>query len=155
MRRFVILPCFIFLSFSSGIDKAFFYSSFKSSNEKSIEAGIKFIANTPHSNIKNAYLGALIMKSAPDSKLFERIKIFKRGKLLLEYGIQQEPLNAEFRFLRFVIQENSPEFLGYDTNLSEDKQLIIEKYNTLEVIVKNEINAYCTESALLSIEDLK
>ena len=155
MRRFVILFCFIFLSFSSGIKKAEFYSFLKSNDKKSIEVGIKFIANKPHSHIKNAYLGALIMKSAPNSKLSERLKIFKRGKLLLEYAIQQEPLNTEFRFLRFVIQENSPKFLGYSANLNEDKQLIIEKYNTLEVIVKNEINAYCTESALLSIEDLK
>ena len=45
--------------------------------------------------------------------------------------------------------------LHYNANLKQDKQLIYAKYNTLELTVRNEINSYCTESALQSIEDLK
>jgi len=155
MSRFVILLCFIFLSFSSGIDKSAFYSYFKSNDKTHIEAGIKVISNTPDSNVKNAYLGALIIKSAQYAKLFDRLKRFKYGKLLLENAIKKDPLNVEFRFLRFVLQENCPQLLHYKTNLKQDKRLICTKYNTLELTVKNEINSYCTESALLSIEDLK
>ena len=144
------------LPFLGTINKTNFYSYFKSNDKISIETGIKFISTTPDSNIKNAYLGALIIKSAQYSKLVaDRLEIFKSGKWLLETAIKKDPSNVEFRFLRFVLQENCPKLLHYNINLKEDKLLICEKYNTLELIVKNEINLYCIESVLLSIKDLK
>ncbi|MGY8988425.1 MAG: hypothetical protein ACKVG7_07690 [Flavobacteriales bacterium] len=156
MKLLSIIFYLISLNFFGTINKTEFYSYFKSNDKKSIAVGIKFISNMPDSNIKNAYLGTLIIKSAQYSKLVsDKLKIFKKGKSLLDNAIKEDPSNIEFRFLRFVLQESCPALLHYKTNLKEDKLLICEKHNTLELTVKNEINSYCIDSALLSIEDLK
>jgi len=154
MRLVLILFYFINLNFSANISKSEFYLYFKSNEKTSIQTGIRIVSNTPETNIRDAYLGVLIIKSAQYSNGIDRLKKFQYGKLLLEKAIEDDPLNIEFRFLRFVTQENCPIFLRYNNNLKEDKQFILKRYKSLDLIVKQEINLYSKESSLLSIEDL-
>ena len=153
--KLLLIFYLISFSFLETINETNFYSYFKSNDKETIELGVKFISKLPDSDIKNAYLGALIIKSAQHYKIVaDRLQKFKDGKLLLDTAIKKDPSNAEFRFLRFILQENCPKALHYNANLQEDKMIICEKYNTLGLVVKNEISSYCRESDLLSIEDL-
>ena len=45
---------------------------------------------------------------------------FKDGKEKIEKAIELEPHNAELRYLRLLVQLNTPGFLGYQQNIEED-----------------------------------
>ena len=73
-----------------------------------------------------AYKGSARASSAecafmPNTKL----KRFNEGKTLLNKAIELDKANAEIRFLRLSIQANAPGFLGYNENISEDKNIVL------------------------------
>lgn len=132
----------------SAFDKKQFYAVFASSDINSINTELKLLA--AHSS-KPAYEGALLMKKAsiignPKDKL----AVFKQGRTKLEASIKSNPNIIEFLFLRYMIQENAPGFLGYNTNLEEDKKKIIANYNTFEDVVKEAVQNYSKTSKSLS-----
>ena len=91
----------------------------ESESKTLVDAQISELNSAP-ADVKNAFLGAMIMRKAgiggnPASKL----KLFKQGHKLLEAAIAKDPNNAEFRFLRLIIQENSPGILGYNNDRTE------------------------------------
>jgi len=146
----------IFLAGSSSINKLEFYNAFKSNEKNVIEKGIQQVKNVNASNLKNAYLGALIMKSAQfPSTPKEKIAVFKEGKELLESSISKEPKNGEFRFLRLAMQEKSPKILHYNGNIEEDKKILLETYGNMELTVKKVIKKYAEESDVISVNDFK
>lgn len=146
----------IFIIGSSSINKLEFYNAFKSNDKKVIENGIQQVKEVSASNLKNAYLGALIMKSAQfPSTPKEKIAVFKEGKELLEASISKEPKNGEFRFLRLAMQEKSPKILHYNSNLEEDKKILLDTYDSLEFTVKKVIKKYAEESTVISPNDFK
>jgi hypothetical protein len=57
---------------------------------------------------------------------------FKEGKELIEQAIARSPKNAEFRYLRFLIQFNAPTFLGYGDQLVEDYRFVQAYLNATE-----------------------
>lgn len=92
-----------------------------------------------------AYVYAVEMKQAeyafnPISKL----KIFNKTKKKLDKLILANPNNIDVRYIRLVLQEQTPSILGYKDNIKEDKEFLnnqiaqgnIEKY-FLEYIYKN------------------
>jgi hypothetical protein len=75
--------------------------------------------------LMQAYAGATEAAAARCAKgAFTKLEYFSRGKKNLEAAIEQEPDNAEIRFLRFATQASAPNFLDYD-NQREDKKLIL------------------------------
>ena len=129
-------------------DKKQFYTVFASTDLNSINTELNHLKT--HSG-KSAYEGALLMKKAsivgnPKDKL----ALFKEGRTKLETAIKSNPTIIEFLFLRYMIQENSPAFLGYNDNLEEDKKKIISNYNSFEDVVKDAIQNYSKTSKTLS-----
>lgn len=49
---------------------------------------------------------------------------FNKGKKAFSKAIETEPANVELRFLRFSVQSETPDFLGYKDNLEEDKKIL-------------------------------
>lgn len=146
----------IFATGSSSINKLEFYNAFKSNEKSVIEKGIQQVKEVNASNLKSAYLGALIMKSAQfPSTPKEKIAVFKEGKELLETSISKEPKNGEFRFLRLAMQEKSPKILHYNGNIEEDKKILLNTYDNLEFTVKKVIKKYAEESNIISPKDFK
>lgn len=132
----------------AAFDKKQFYAVFASSDLNSINTELTLLA--AHSS-KSAYEGALLMKKAsivgnPKDKL----ALFKQGRTKLEASIQSNPNTIEFLFLRYMIQENAPSFLGYNENLEEDKKKIISNYPNFEDVVKEAIINYSKTSKTLS-----
>ncbi len=63
---------------------------------------------------------------------YSKLKYFSEGKNLLDKAIELNNDNAELRFLRYTIQKNAPSFLGYNSNLNEDKQFVTKKISSEE-----------------------
>jgi hypothetical protein len=62
---------------------------------------------------------------------YTKFKYFVKGKESLEQAIKKDPRNIEYRFLRLSVQLNTPEFLGYNSNIKEDKLAIFNGVKTL------------------------
>lgn len=107
-----------------------------------------------------AYRGAgLATTSNCTSWPLSKLSRFREGKGLLEEAVSIEPENLEVRFLRYTIQKNIPDFLGYD-NLEEDRQFIMErltlqlKKGTKDDLTKRIIQ-YLLETKEITEEQLK
>jgi len=91
-----------------------------------------------------AYKGAAMALMA---KYTKEKRLFKEGTELLEYAISEEPDNIEIRCLRLSIQENTPKFLKYRSNIEEDKTFILTNYkNTPSQDVKEFVKSYIMQS---------
>ena len=94
-----------------------------------------------------AYRAALYMRRAEYlSGSFNKLDSFKEGKKRLAVVIEQNPGNVEFRFLRLMVQESAPWFLGYSSEIEEDSQLIIGGYSKQSDDLKKVIKDYSKES---------
>lgn len=102
-----------------------------------------------------AYKGtvsALTAKYTKDNT--ERKELFKNGVLLLEFAVSQKPENIEIRCLRLSIQENSPKFLKYRSNIEEDKTFILNHYEkTKSKTVKEFVKSYILQSTGFNTEE--
>jgi hypothetical protein len=87
-----------------------------------------------------AYRGASSAAAAGSvSGVRKKIEYFNRGKSELEKAVSLRHLDAEIRFLRLATQVNAPGFLNYNTDIKNDKSIII---NTLNSVTSNHPNAY-------------
>lgn len=105
---------------------------------------------------KEAYVGALLMKKAdliqgPGKKL----SVFKEGHELLERAINEDKSNAEYRFLRLIIQENAPKILGYNNEVKTDSVYILENIETLTPPVQEALLDYSKNSKVLDEESIR
>ncbi|MEQ8220091.1 MAG: hypothetical protein RH981_17780 [Arenibacter sp.] len=102
-----------------------------------------------------AYKGAVSALTAKYTKdNTERKELFKNGVLLLEFAISQKPENIEIRCLRLSIQENSPKFLKYRSNIEEDKTFILNHYEkTNSKAVKDFVKSYILQSTGFNTEE--
>ena len=66
------------------------------------------------------FTGALLMKKAGfNAPPAIKLHLFKSGHKMLEAAIRNNPENAEFRFLRLIIQEHAPGILGYKNDIGK------------------------------------
>lgn len=102
-----------------------------------------------------AYKGAVSALTAKYTKdNTERKELFKNGVLLLEFAVSQKPENIEIRCLRLSIQENSPKFLKYRSNIEEDKTFILNHYEkTKSKTVKEFVKSYILHSTAFNTEE--
>jgi hypothetical protein len=81
-----------------------------------------------------------------------KLHLFKEGHKMLEMAIRQDPDNAEFRFLRLLIQENAPGVLGYKNNEEMDSEIIRKSYKSLPPDLQHVIADYNKKSKFLKLE---
>ena len=105
---------------------------------------------------KNAYKGTLLMKKSGLIKSgMEKLSVFKQGRKLLEASINQDSTNAEYRFLRLIIQEHAPDFLNYHSKKEVDAKMITESYARLPMQLREAIKKYSKNSHVLKPEDFQ
>jgi hypothetical protein len=79
----------------------------------------------------------------PLTKLTE----FKQGKQQLEHCIQKDPNNIELIYIRYSIQTHVPSFLGYSSDLDQDKQKLKQaSTNLTDLELKKNIIAYIAQN---------
>lgn len=137
------------VSAGSQIERAQIYDALSSSDVSTISAQIASLAKIK-GVISQAFTGALEMRKAGLLKLpIDRLKLFKHGNRKLEAAIKADVENAEFRFLRLIIQEQTPAILGYKDDLEKDKDYLRSHYKNLPAATIQAILNYCTQSKFL------
>jgi len=136
----------------AALNRSAYYKAMAEDNKELVNAQLKELNSAPP-ELKDAFLGAMTMKKAgiggsPTTKLH----LFKVGHKLLEDAIVKDPKNAEFRFLRLMIQENAPGFLGYKNETEKDSEYIRKSYKLLPEEVQRAITNYNKKSKLLKLE---
>jgi hypothetical protein len=155
IKRIVVLLCILagMNSFSKSPDQNFdrlaFYQVFANGKLADINTELEVVKSAMVQE-KEAFEGSLLMKKAglmafPGDKL----SFFKSGRKKLESSIQKDDSNAEFRFLRFVIQENAPGIVNYRENLQEDLDYIRKSFKSLPKVVQDAVSDYSKKSKLL------
>jgi len=105
---------------------------------------------------KDAYIGALTMKlSGLVNSGLKKLSLFKKGRIKLEQSIKLDSLNAEYRFLRLMIQENVPDFLNYHSKKEADAAMIRSAFRKLSPEVQEAIKSYSRKSHVLKPEDFQ
>lgn len=110
---------------------------------------------TRPSRKKEAYEGALWMRKAgATSGALNKLKLFKKGKALLETAIDKDADNTEYRFLRLLIQENAPSIVNYSSDIDTDVELVRKGYKKLPPQTQAAIVTFARKSKALKPEYL-
>ncbi|HTI12852.1 MAG TPA: hypothetical protein VL832_30010 [Puia sp.] len=138
---------------AQNFDLAAYYATLKTGGLEEIERALAGIEDLPSPG-KEAYSGALLMKKAgflkkPKDKLEE----FKRGRIQLETVIHFHSSNAEYRFLRLIIQEHAPKITKYHDQLNEDSEFVRLHYKELPAALRRIIKDYSQTSSTLRTTD--
>ena len=102
-----------------------------------------------------AYKGAVLtLMSKYSNSTKEKKMYFKEGASLLDFAIEEKPENVEMRCIRLGVQENTPKILKYRSNISEDKQLIISQYNSIQSRdIKSYVKGFVVQSKSFTEEE--
>ncbi|SDC67879.1 hypothetical protein [Niabella drilacis] len=131
--------------------KAAFYTALASSSVKTIDAQISQVAGYTTAAGAPAFIGALEMRKAGLVTIpAKKLSIFKQGHKKLESVIKADPKEAEYRFLRLMIQENAPKSLGYSKNIAEDSKMVRDQFASLPAVTQQSIKSYSKKSKSLS-----
>lgn len=137
----------------SGLDKKKYYSALSDSSLITLNSVEKHITQT---NAEPAYLGALQMKKAGlINDPGQKIKLFRTGREHLELAIKNDSNRAEWRFLRLIIQENSPKIMRYNQQIQEDASYLRSNYSKLDTQAQNALYLYFKTSHVLKEKDFK
>lgn len=103
------------------------------------QEGIRnFLASSEKLNLnvsaEKGYRGvALAMYADIADGVYTKLDYFNRGKDLLEAAIQEQPNNAEIRFLRLTVQAEAPFMLGYSGEIEEDADVVFHAFNSGQI----------------------
>ena len=65
------------------------------------------------------------------------------------FSISKDAKNAEYRFLRIIIQEHAPKIVKYRNELEADSRLILDNYKNLPQFLQQVITDYSKKSKVL------
>ena len=151
---YIILTSFCYKSIAQTFNRRDFYTVMSSGDAKAVEEQISLLKNTVIDG-KPAFEGALLMKKAGLATGGGRkLSLFKDGHRKLETAIKENDSNAEYRFLRLMIQEHAPKMLGYKEDLKKDSAYIRQSYKKLPAEVQEAIINYSKTSKILRSDDL-
>ncbi|CAM1359973.1 conserved hypothetical protein [Tenacibaculum litoreum] len=127
MIKSIILGVLFFISFIGFKNTPDFVVKYHNLTTK--EAELAYIANYKNSKEVSiqGYVISLEMKQAKYKKMpWSKLKVFNTNKNKLEELILKNPNNIHLRYIRLVIQENTPGILGYTSSIKKDKQFLKE-----------------------------
>ena len=101
------------------------------------------------------YQGASIMIEAKHMfNPMSRWNKFKLGRSTVESAIKDDQDNFELRYLRFAIQTNIPEVLGYSAHIKEDKNFLMKGLPEVkDKDLKHRVVEYMLQSKACSAEE--
>jgi hypothetical protein len=138
---------------TEAFNRTTFYDAFASNDVSTIQKELDIVGKSSQDG-KEAFEGALMMKKAGLIKgASHKLKTFKSGREKLENMLDKHADNAEFRFLRLMIQEKAPKILGYDKQLEEDHKYVVKHFSTMHEAAQKAILNYSKSSKVLSPAD--
>ncbi|WP_051267985.1 hypothetical protein [Terrimonas ferruginea] len=135
-------------------DRQPFYAAMAAKDAGIIDKQLEVVRKSSSAE-KTALEGALLMRKAGVvGGAGRKLKLFKEGKSKLEEAISKDGNNAEYRFLRLMIQENAPGIVNYSGDIDEDKEFIRKHHKKLPPAVQSAVASYARNSKVLRPEDL-
>ncbi|RKR83941.1 hypothetical protein BDD43_4156 [Mucilaginibacter gracilis] len=160
IRTILLLLLMLLIAVAQGegllqkLDREAFYAAIKSEKVEVINNQL-LVLNTSSAHQKEAFEGTLLMRKAGLVKIpAQKLKLFKEGRIKLETEIAQDTSNAEYRFLRLIIQEHAPKIVKYNKQLDGDKLQIKKQFKSLPLVVQDAIVDYSKSSKILRQQDL-
>ena len=155
----ILLTLVLFLSIPSNeINEIRLAFKDASKNEENARAFYDLVKSGKYSDeaLYTAYNGAseVILSKYIDGSM-EKLKYFKQGAKKIDKAVDQDEMNIEVRFVRLVIQMNTPEFLNYNENIDEDKEYLLNHYSNCSNSIKKMISEYVSMSDSFSTEEKK
>jgi hypothetical protein len=139
---------------SQPFDKANYYSIMASGNLADVNAGLVLLQQLPATE-KDAYEGALLMRKAGLLRQpKEKLSFFRSGARKLETALAKDSSNAEYHFLRLIIQEHAPAVVHYNRNMKQDSQIVYDAYKRFSPVVQKAIMDYSKHSKFLREKEL-
>lgn len=138
MKLFIFL--FIFNSFSTPILDDVRNKFPEIISEKQVDYYLTSLENEKSTESRGYFAAMLFMKSKYVVSPIKKYNSFKKGKTILDNIIKENKSNIEIRYLRFIFQNQLPNFLNYNANIDEDFLAItkgIENYNLETKFKKN------------------
>jgi hypothetical protein len=137
---------------TSEINRAAFYKAMEENNKILVNAQLLELESAPD-GLREAFKGTMLMKKADLATVpANKLKLFRQGRKMLEAAIRQNPDNAEYRFLRLMVQEHAPRALGYKEDIQNDSEYIRKSYKSLPEEVQRVIANYSKKSKNLKLE---
>ncbi|WP_341907549.1 hypothetical protein [Fluviicola taffensis] len=145
----LLIPVFSFQA-KAQLDRKAIYSALASDSKEVVQKQLDGIQSVKESSEVKAFKGALQMKAAQFQKTAkDKLNLFNAGKKILESEIKSNDGNAEYRFLRLLIQENAPKQLKYSGNIDDDVITIVAGYSKLKESTKTALESYAKKSSAL------
>ncbi|WP_140938429.1 hypothetical protein [Sphingobacterium lumbrici] len=125
-------------------------------NEDLCEKYHKILEKEADTPIEKGYGAAFHMFMAKHtSNPIKKMSYFNGGKKLLEKQIANNPNNIELRFIRLCIQYYVPGYLGYNSNIEEDKIFVMHNlYKMSDENTKDIIYNYLKGAKMYKEEEL-
>jgi hypothetical protein len=104
-----------------------------------------------------AYLGASEALKAKNAFFpFVKLDYIQQAQATFAQAVKLAPEDIEIRFLRLTIEANTPNFLGFSSNVDADKALIIKNIRTSEthLAMKQAIADYLLKSKLCNENEM-
>lgn len=118
----------IFVSFLFFLGSQTIVVEFHKLNTKKEEVQFMNKYNEVTSPTIQAYVCAVKMKQAEYAfNPISKMKIFNTTKKKLEVLIKENPNNIDLRYVRLMLQERIPSFLGYNKAIENDKKFLTTK----------------------------
>lgn len=130
-------------------DRSAFYQAMASTKVETVDNQLNAIKDAPKKD-QQVYEGALLMKKAglvSNSK--NKLNLFKSGRNKLEAVLAKDSTNAEWRFLRLMIQEHAPKILNYRREIDKDSQFVSKFFKSLSPVVQQAVTDYSKKSNVL------
>jgi hypothetical protein len=81
----------------------------------------------------------------------QKLSKFNSGKKMIDQAVAADSNNIELRFIRFVIQEESPKILGYNKQINSDKNFILKNYASIkDASIKKMMTPFLRETYYLT-----
>ena len=130
-----------------GFDKRAYYRDLSSDDPQVIDRQLEGLAEVAFPG-KDAYEGAMLMRRAGQEKdAKRRMDRFRSGRQKLERMIARDSSNAEYRFLRLVIQEHVPKGVPYHADMDRDAAVILRQLDKMPVEAREAVKKYGMSSA--------
>ena len=135
-------------------DKAGFYSTLASGRLAEIDSELS-ILEVGSGWKTEAFVGALEMRKAGFlRRAKEKLSTFRLGATRLERALARDSGNAEYHFLRLMIQEHAPKVLHYDRDREADSRIVVRAFPDLPPVLQKAVRNYCAHSRLIHERDL-
>lgn len=156
---FILVILFVGTQFSYAkniyqpIDKSTFYAILKTENIDEINGELAKVEAASFKE-KPAYEGTLLMRKAGLLKRpAEKLRVFKEGATKLETAISNDNENAEYHFLRLIIQEHAPKILKYNKQINNDSEFLKTHFKSLQLAVQAALIDYAKSSKIVHPQD--